>query len=52
MEPTTSDNRIPVRIVVLGAARIASSALIKPAMENSEVVVAAVAARDTSRADA
>jgi len=37
---------------VLGAARIAPPALIKPAKENSEVVVAAVAARDASRARA
>jgi predicted dehydrogenase len=42
----------PVRIGILGAARIAPSALIKPAKENSEVVVAAVAARDVSRAQA
>ena len=40
----------PVRIGILGAARIAPSAVIKPARENSEVVVAAVAARDVSRA--
>jgi len=39
-----------VRIGVLGAARIAPSALIKPAKANAEVVVAAVAARDASRA--
>jgi len=37
---------------VLGAARIAPLALINPAKQNSEVVVAAVAARDASRADA
>jgi predicted dehydrogenase len=37
---------------VLGAARIAPSALIKPAKDNAEVVVAAVAARDGSRARA
>ncbi|WP_431236987.1 Gfo/Idh/MocA family protein [Mycolicibacterium aichiense] len=40
----------PVRIGILGAARIAANALIKPAKDNSEVVVAAVAARDASRA--
>jgi predicted dehydrogenase len=34
----------------LGAARIAPPALIKPARDNAEVVVAAVAARDRSRA--
>jgi predicted dehydrogenase len=37
---------------VLGAARIAPSALIKPAKDNPEVVVAAVAARDGARARA
>ena len=47
-----SDNGAPVRIGILGAARITSSALIKPARGNSEVVVAAVAARDVSRARA
>jgi predicted dehydrogenase len=41
-----------VRIGVLGAARIAPSALIKPAKGNDEVAVAAVAARDVSRAQA
>jgi predicted dehydrogenase len=39
-----------LRIGVLGAARIAPLALINPAKENGEVVVAAVAARDVSRA--
>ena len=42
----------PVRIGILGAARIAPTALIKPAKENSDVVVAAVAARDAARAQA
>jgi predicted dehydrogenase len=42
----------PIRIGVLGAARIAPSALIKPAKDNAEVVVDAVAARDGSRARA
>jgi len=37
---------------VLGAARIAPLALIKPAKDNADVVVAAVAARDSSRARA
>lgn len=37
---------------MLGAARIAPLALIRPANNNSEVVVAAVAARDLSRAQA
>lgn len=39
-----------VRIGVLGAARIAPVALIKPARENAEAVVASVAARDVSHA--
>ncbi len=47
-----SDSGAPVRIGILGAARIAPAALIKPARENAEVVVAAVAARDASRAQA
>ncbi len=42
----------PLRIGVLGAARIAPSALINPAKDNPEVVVEAVAARDGSRARA
>jgi predicted dehydrogenase len=42
----------PVRIGILGAARLAPSAVIKPATENAEVVVAAVAARDVSNAHA
>lgn len=41
-----------VRIGVLGAATIVPAALINPAKDNSEVVVAAVAARDASRAQA
>ncbi len=41
-----------MRIGILGAARIAPLALIKPARGNAEVVVAAVAARDVSRAQA
>jgi predicted dehydrogenase len=40
----------PLRIGILGAARIAPLALINPAKENADVVVAAVAARDASRA--
>jgi len=39
-----------VRIGILGAANIAPMALIKPAKENADVVVTAVAARDASRA--
>ena len=42
----------PLRIGVLGAARIAPMALIKPATRNVEVVVSAVAARDAARAQA
>ena len=41
-----------MRIGILGAARIAPLALIKPAQENAEAVVTAVAARDESRAEA
>jgi predicted dehydrogenase len=41
-----------VRIGILGAANIAPMALIKPAKEGAEVVVTAVAARDSSRAEA
>ncbi len=41
-----------MQIGVLGAARIAPVALIKPAGKNPDVVVAAVAARDASRAQA
>ncbi len=40
----------PVRIGILGAARIAPLALINPAKKNADVIVAAVAARDASRA--
>ncbi|PJE21977.1 MAG: oxidoreductase [Mycobacterium sp.] len=45
-----SDLPAPLRIGILGAARIAPMALIKPAKQNSAVVVAAVAARDEARA--
>jgi predicted dehydrogenase len=41
-----------LRIGVLGAARIAPNALLKPAREVPEVTVAAVAARDPARARA
>ena len=41
-----------LRIGILGAARIAPSALIKPAKGSGEIVVAAVAARDPARAQA
>jgi predicted dehydrogenase len=39
----------PVRVGILGAARIAPAALIKPAKATTDVVVTAVAARDVSR---
>ncbi|GFG50522.1 Gfo/Idh/MocA family protein [Mycolicibacterium agri] len=42
----------PVRIGILGAARIAPLALIKPARDSADVVVAAVAARDVNDARA
>jgi predicted dehydrogenase len=45
-----SDGGTPLRIGILGAARIAPAVVIKPAGKNSEVVVSAVAARDHSRA--
>src|SRR5690348_11472118 len=41
-----------LRIGILGAARIAPSAVIKPARNHDEAVVTAVAARDRGRADA
>ena len=47
-----SEQGTVLRIGILGAARIAPLALINPAKGNSEVVVAAVAARDASRAEA
>jgi predicted dehydrogenase len=47
-----SQGGAPVRIGILGAARITPTALIKPARDNDEAVVAAVAARDVSRAQA
>jgi predicted dehydrogenase len=48
----TGNETGPVRIGILGAARIAPSAVIAPAKGNGEVVVAAVAARDGARAHA
>jgi predicted dehydrogenase len=47
-----SGHGAPLRIGILGAARIAPLALVNPARENSEVEVGAVAARDASRAQA
>src|SRR5262245_13322430 len=43
-------NQAPLRLGILGAARIAPIALIQPAREVEEVVVEAVAARDPARA--
>jgi hypothetical protein len=43
--------KVPLRIGILGAARIAPSALVKPAAKNPDVVVAAVATRDAVRAN-
>jgi predicted dehydrogenase len=52
MGPTSSKgNTGRVRIGVLGAARIAPSALVRPAASNPEVEVVAVAARDQQRAE-
>ena len=52
MGPTSSKgNTGRVRIGVLGAARIAPGALIRPAASNPEVEVLAVAARDQQRAE-
>jgi predicted dehydrogenase len=42
----------PVRIGILGASRWAPTTFLTPAKENTEVVVAAVASRDVSRAQA
>ncbi|OBH04276.1 MULTISPECIES: Gfo/Idh/MocA family protein [unclassified Mycobacterium] len=47
-----AENRAPIRFGILGAARIAPLALVNPAKESGEVEVAAVAARDASRAKA
>jgi predicted dehydrogenase len=47
-----SGHGTPLRIGILGAARIAPLALITPAKQNADVAVAAVAARDASRAQA
>ncbi|KLO27395.1 Gfo/Idh/MocA family protein [Mycobacterium haemophilum] len=47
-----SEHAALLRIGVLGAAHIAPLALIKPAKESVEVIAAAVAARDVSRARA
>src|SRR4051794_21610815 len=44
--------KTPIRIGILGAAKIAPNAVIKPAKENPEFEVIAVGARDISRAKA
>lgn len=49
---SVSEREAPVRLGILGAARIAPLALVNPARENAQVVVAAVAARDVRRAQA
>jgi predicted dehydrogenase len=49
---TESHSANPLRIGIVGAARIAPEALISPARENAAVTVSAVAARDVSRARA
>jgi predicted dehydrogenase len=42
----------PIRVGILGAAKIAPAAVITPAQDNPDFVVVAVAARDRSRAEA
>jgi predicted dehydrogenase len=49
---SVSGRGAPVRIGILGAARVAPLVLINPARDNAEVVVGAVAAREVSRARA
>ncbi|WP_233151435.1 Gfo/Idh/MocA family protein [Mycobacterium lehmannii] len=46
------DRESPIRLGILGAARIAPLSVIQPAKKNSEVVVSAMAARDSTRAQA
>ena len=52
METRTERSTKPLRIGVLGAARICPSALIEPARRSGEVRVTAIAARDRQRAAA
>ena len=47
---TSADAPPPLKIGILGAARIAPSALITPAKSHPEIVVYAVAARDLGKA--
>src|ERR1700739_4287403 len=49
---SVSGRGAPVRIGILGTARVAPMALVNPAKDSSEVEVAAVAARDVARAQA
>ena len=49
-QPASPDERRVLRVGILGAARIAPSALIKPARRTGGVTVAAVAARQPERA--
>ncbi|WP_371685585.1 Gfo/Idh/MocA family protein [Mycobacterium sp. MFM001] len=49
---SVSERAAPVRIGILGAARVAPLALINPARGHGEVEVAAIAARDVARAQA
>ncbi|KDQ14949.1 hypothetical protein BOTBODRAFT_333766 [Botryobasidium botryosum FD-172 SS1] len=48
--PLVPKNASPLRIGIIGAARIAPDAIITPAMSHPDIVVAAIAARDMSRA--
>ena len=48
--PTAEDSPAPLRIGILGAARITPMALIRPARAVPEVIVAGVAAREPQRA--
>jgi predicted dehydrogenase len=47
-----AESGAPARIGILGASRFAPLILVKPARGNAEVVAAAVASRDVSRARA
>lgn len=47
-----SERAVPVRVGILGTARVAPFALVNPAKESPEITAAAVASRDVSRARA
>jgi predicted dehydrogenase len=49
--PTLPKASQPIRIGILGAARIAPKAIILPARDHPEVVIYAVAARSQEKAD-